>query len=200
MSRWRVLPYGPGAALVEVADAEEAARLAAWLRSGSWGAVDVVAAARTVLVDGVDADRVRALLPQELPERAAAEAAHVRVPVRYDGPDLGLVARAWGCDEDEVVRIHTTTEFTAAFSGFAPGFAYLTGLPESRGVRRLESPRPRVPAGSVALAGHWCGIYPTASPGGWLLLGVTELPLWDAARAEPALIPPGTTVTFEALG
>lgn len=122
----------------------------------------------------------------------------VRVPVTYDGPDLEHVAAHWHCTVDAVVEPHTSTEFTALFCGFAPGLSYLTGLPADRTVPRLATPRRRVAPGSVALADGWCGIYPTASPGGWLVIGTTDAPLWDAARETQALLPPGTRVRFEA--
>jgi KipI family sensor histidine kinase inhibitor len=81
-----------------------------------------------------------------------------------------------------------------AFSGFAPGFAYLAGLPDDWAVPRLATPRPKVPAGSVGLAGAYAGIYPTASPGGWRLVGRTETVLFDVRRDPPALLTPGTGV------
>jgi KipI family sensor histidine kinase inhibitor len=97
---------------------------------------------------------------------------------------------------EEVVALHTGTEFVVAFNGFAPGFAYCTGLAEERAVPRLERPRSRVPAGSVGLAGPYTGVYPTASPGGWRLIGRTDLTLWDVERDPPATLPPGTRVRF----
>ena len=118
----------------------------------------------------------------------------------YDGPDLERVADHWGCTVEQVVQVHTSTGFTAVFSGFSPGFSYLSGLPPQRAVPRLGTPRPRVEPGSVALADTWCGIYPTASPGGWLVLGTTDVVLWDTARDEPALLAPGVRVRFEAVG
>ena len=121
----------------------------------------------------------------------------------YDGADLADVARLWGVTEAEVVARHTGTEFRVAFCGFAPGFPYLLAaedLPGGDGrVPRRASPRPAVPAGSVGLADRWCGIYPTASPGGWQLLGRTDLTLFDPAREPPALLPPGTRVRFVAV-
>jgi KipI family sensor histidine kinase inhibitor len=118
----------------------------------------------------------------------------VEIPTVYDGEDLGLVAEHWSVSEDEVVARHLGTEFTVAFCGFVPGFGYLTGLPWS--VPRLPAPRPRVPAGSVALAGAYTGVYPSASPGGWLLIGRTSIRLFDVDADPPALLAPGTRVRF----
>ena len=112
----------------------------------------------------------------------------------YDGEDLPAVADHWGVDVPAVVDRLAGTAFRVAFCGFAPGFAYLTGLPADLSVPRLPSPRPRVPAGSVALAGPYAGIYPTASPGGWLLVGRTTLTLFDVHADPPARLGPGTRV------
>ena len=112
----------------------------------------------------------------------------------YDGPDLGSVAEHCGLSVDEVVERHERTEFVVAFCGFAPGFAYLSGLPDELHVPRLAEPRSRVPAGSVGLAGGFTGIYPRASPGGWQLIARTEETLWDPDREPPALLVPGTVV------
>jgi KipI family sensor histidine kinase inhibitor len=120
----------------------------------------------------------------------------VEVPTTYDGPDLEEVARVWGMSTAEVVATHTGLEHEVAFCGFSPGFAYCAGLPEHLAVPRRHDPRPRVPAGSVAVADRWTGVYPTASPGGWQLLGRTDLVLWDADREPPATLAPGTRVRF----
>ncbi|WDZ86112.1 5-oxoprolinase subunit B family protein [Micromonospora cathayae] len=122
----------------------------------------------------------------------------VEVPVRYDGEDLPVVADHWGVNVAEVVRRLTETAFRVAFCGFAPGFGYLTGLPEQWAVPRLATPRTRVPAGSVALAGRYAGIYPTASPGGWLLVGRTDLPMFDPHADPPATLSPGMQVRLVA--
>ena len=201
---WAVRPYGASALLVEVEDAEQALDLALLVRGSGLRCTEVVPAARTVLLDGVEARaEVEALLARWAAgaRGAAPEAAGprpvVEVPVTYDGEDLARVADLWGVDEDEVVARHTGTELVSAFCGFAPGFAYLAGLPRAWAVPRLDAPRARVPAGSVALADTWCGVYPSASPGGWLLLGTTDLPVWDEARTDqPALLAPGTRVRF----
>ena len=143
----------------------------------------------------MDADALSGALGAWTPgERAPGR--QVEIPVVYDGPDLETVAAHWGCEPDEVADRHQAADLVSAFCGFAPGFAYLSGLEVS--VPRLVTPRTRVPAGSVALAGTWCGVYPVASPGGWQIIGTTDAVLWDARRAEPALLAPGTRVRFVA--
>ncbi|MCF6377578.1 allophanate hydrolase subunit 1 [Nocardioides KLBMP 9356] len=195
----RVVPVGERACLVEVEDAAAAASLAASARAWRIRADDIVPAATTVLFDGCDPAEVEAALPLLDRESPGDSGASVVLRVSYDGPDLGRVARHWGCSTDEVVARHTGTGFTSLFCGFAPGFAYLGGLPAELAVPRLDAPRSRVEPGSVALADRWCGIYPTASPGGWLVIGRTDAVLWDAERVAPALLAPGTRVRFEAL-
>ena len=190
-------PVGPAALLAEVADAAEALDLATWARAARIDAVEVVPAAQTVLFDGVaDPGALSAQLRAWRPSGSSPEGERVEVPVVYDGADLAFVAEAWGTDVPGVVARHSEIEYVAAFCGFAPGFAYLAGLPDALAVPRLPSPRPRVPAGAVGLAGSWCGVYPTASPGGWRLLGRTDVTLWDQTREHPALLAPGTRVRF----
>jgi KipI family sensor histidine kinase inhibitor len=190
-------PVGRSAVLAEVADAVEALDLATWARSARVGAVEVVPAAQTVLFDGVsDVAALTARLGEWVPTGEPPGGELVEVPVVYDGPDLAYVAESWETDEAGVVARHGEIEYVAAFCGFAPGFSYLSGLPAELAVRRLESPRPRVPSGSVGLAGSWCGVYPTTSPGGWRLLGRTDATLWDPSRDRPALLAPGTRVVF----
>jgi len=123
----------------------------------------------------------------------------VEVPVRYGGaggPDLEDVARLHGLRPSDVVELHASVEYEAFFLGFAPGFAYLGPLPASLVTPRLDVPRPRVPAGSVAIAAAQTAIYPTDTPGGWRLIGRTELREWDVTRDPPALIRPGDRVRF----
>jgi KipI family sensor histidine kinase inhibitor len=188
---------GSGAVLAEVADSAAARSLAAYARGARVAAEEVVPGARTVLFDGVDdVGALGRLLAGWTPGAGDQEGPLVEVPVVYDGADLEYVAERWSTDVDGVVARHGEVEFVSAFCGFAPGFAYLAGLPEEAAVPRLDSPRSRVPAGSVGLAGSWCGVYPTPSPGGWRLLGRTDLTLWDPHRSEPALLAPGTRVRF----
>ena len=123
----------------------------------------------------------------------------VEVPVRYggaEGPDLADVARLHGLQPPDVAELHASVEYEAFFLGFAPGFAYLGPLPASLVTPRLDVPRPRVPAGSVAIAGAQSAIYPTDTPGGWRLIGRTELRPWDVNRDPPALILPGDRIRF----
>jgi KipI family sensor histidine kinase inhibitor len=130
---------------------------------------------------------------------AAPSGRTVEIAVRYggpDGPDLDEVARLHDLRSTDVVEIHAGTVYDAFFLGFAPGFAYLGPLPASIATPRLDVPRQRVPAGSVAIGGTQTAVYPTETPGGWRLIGRTDARLWDARRAEPALIQPGDRVRF----
>ncbi len=123
-----------------------------------------------------------------------------RVAVRYNGPDLVLVAVALGLSTDQIVARHTGQAWTVAAVGFAPGFAYLTGEDDLfERIARRPAPRRRVPAGSVAVAAGMCAVYPGVSPGGWQLLGSTEVTLFDAARIPPARLAVGDIVTFVAV-
>jgi len=121
----------------------------------------------------------------------------ISIPTRYDGADLDSVAARIGVSRESVVAMHTGAEYVVAFMGFAPGFPYLIGLPPELELPRLETPRTEVPAGSVAVAAGYCGIYPRASPGGWNLIGTTDMVLFDPEREPPALLEPGIRVRFE---
>ncbi|MEV7598518.1 allophanate hydrolase subunit 1 [Kitasatospora sp. NPDC089797] len=199
----RVLQVGPDALLVELDGADEAIAFHAELQrrravSGFPSVTEVVPAERTVLLDGVaDPDALAADLPGwRVPPLRTTGEERVTVPVRYDGADVAEVAALWGVAEREVARIHSATEFRVAFSGFAPGFGYLTGLPERYRVPRRAVPRPAVPPGAIALAGRYTGAYPRSSPGGWQLIGHTDAVLWDPSREPAALFTPGTRVRF----
>lgn len=188
-----VRPVGLHAALVEVADAGEALGLALWLRERIQAA-DIVPAAATVLVDGCEPSSLAAVVHQWTGGADVPAGPLVQIDVVYDGPDLEPLADHLDLTPAQLVAGHTAVEHVVAFCGFAPGFGYLAGSPWD--VPRLPSPRARVDAGSVALAGTWTGVYPSASPGGWQLIGRTDAVLWDPARESPALLAPGTRVRF----
>ena len=188
---------GRGAVLVEVGSADEALSLALWAREARVPAGEIVPAAGTVLFDDVsDVDELGTRLSDWDPATEPSTGDLVEIPVGYDGEDLADVAEHWGTDADGVIERHADIEFVVAFCGFSPGFAYLAGLPAELAVPRLDTPRTKVPAGAVGLAGTWCAAYPTASPGGWRLIGRTDARLWNAGREQPALLAPGTRVRF----
>jgi KipI family sensor histidine kinase inhibitor len=201
----RVMAAGGSAVLVETEDGEQAQALhAELLRRRAAGdlaeVVEIVPAARTVLVSGLaDPGGFAAGVRRwEVPPLVRGQGAAVELSVRFDGPDLAEVAGRWGMSEAGVEATVTGTGFRVAFSGFAPGFGYLTGLPEALHVPRRATPRTAVPAGAVALAGPYAGVYPRSSPGGWQLIGTTDAPLWDPEREPAALLSPGTNVRFTA--
>ncbi|MEB8337718.1 5-oxoprolinase subunit B family protein [Streptomyces endophyticus] len=205
----RVRPAGRHALLVEFADAEHAGAFhAEVLRRRGAGVLppvrEVVPGARTVLLDGVpERDALaRQLGEWDVPLGAVADGDVVTIPVVYDGPDLAEVAGLWGVSEEDVAVRHASYTYRVAFCGFAPGFGYLAGLPEELHVPRRATPRTRVPAGAVALAGGYSAVYPRATPGGWQLIGTMPDPgvLWDVGRESAALLAPGTRVRFAAAG
>lgn len=199
---WTVTSYGPSAVLIETRDSLVpvlAATAAAHRERGVLPATaEIVAGARTVLIDGVDATAqlCAQIAGWEPVGIQSARGDAVEIPVVYDGADLADVAVRWGMTQAEVRSTHTALEFTVAFLGFAPGFAYLSGLPADLAVPRLARPRERVPAGAVALADSYGAVYPHATPGGWRLLGTTTAALWDLRRDPPALLTTGTRVRF----
>jgi allophanate hydrolase subunit 1 len=169
---------------------------------------DVVPAARTVLLDGLPgpgavaqwrSQLAGAVLPVGDGSERAEHARQVTIEMTYDGVDRDVVATAWGCSREAVVDRHRRTVFLVAFCGFAPGFAYCVPADPLPAVPRRDVPRERVPGGSVALAGEYCGVYPTEMPGGWQLIGRTSAVLFDPDRTEPALLAPGDTVRFRAV-
>ncbi|WP_103355402.1 allophanate hydrolase subunit 1 [Amycolatopsis sp. CA-128772] len=198
----RLLPCGRRAVLVETADV--LGFQAALTQSPPAGVVELVPAARTLLVRFDPAvtgpGRLGAVLRQVSPVDSAATAAgEVVIPVVYDGEDLADVAAETGLGVGSLIARHTAGAYVSAFCGFAPGFAYLSGSDPVLHVPRRSSPRTRIPAGSVAIAGEYSAVYPSASPGGWRLLGRTDAPVWDVERDPPNLLPPGTRVRFEAV-
>ncbi|CAM5551866.1 allophanate hydrolase [Streptomyces spiroverticillatus] len=197
------LPMGPHALLVELDDLAHAQALHAEVlrrrAAGTLPAVrDVVPAARTVLLDGVaDPHGLAAeIRTWRIPPLTADAGRLIEIPVRYDGPDLAEVAELWGMPAERIPATLAALELRVAFCGFAPGFGYLTGLPEELHLPRRATPRTAVPAGSVALAGEYAGVYPRSSPGGWQLVGSTDAVLWDPRREPAALLAPGARVRF----
>lgn len=197
-----VRPVGESALLLETEPARVHAVREAVVRAGLHGVVEVVPGARTVLV-GFDANTCDpAAVAPELVRLAesAGESVSVRrevtIDVRYDGTDLADVASLTGLSEKQVVERHAGVTYTVAFLGFAPGFPYLDGLDPVLHLPRLDSPRQRVPSGSVAIAGSQTCIYSAATPGGWRLLGRTDARLFDVDAEPPALLTPGTQVCF----
>jgi len=200
--RW--LPYGPEAALIECDSLSQMSAVRAAV-TGLPDLIEVVPGARSVLVvarQGTKAlgDARRVVESADLSNPPAAEPREIVLEVRYDGEDLALVAETAGISTAEVIELHTGAEYTVAFTGFAPGFAYLTGLPDALQQSRLDSPRTKVPAGSVGVAGEFTGVYPRSSPGGWRLLGHTDAVLFDPRAQRPALLAPGDRVRFRSLG
>ncbi|GAA1636729.1 5-oxoprolinase subunit B/C family protein [Georgenia ruanii] len=202
--RRHVRPVGDRAVLVECENLQEVIDLHATLqRTPLPGQRDVLAAARTVMVVAATPSAV-ARLARDVAEVAAEpggtrEGPLVELDTVYDGEDLAAVAELTGLSPEGVVRAHTGQVWTAAFGGFAPGFAYLVGENHDLDVPRRDTPRTAVPAGAVALAGGFSAVYPRESPGGWQLIGRTGERMWDLARPEPALVRPGTRVRHRAV-
>jgi KipI family sensor histidine kinase inhibitor len=202
-----VLDYGDQALMLQCGSTAEVLAWGAALRSAALpGVVDVVPAARTVLVK-LDGPRQQAVIRRQLrrmlvtaDEVAASDRrADVVIDVVYDGPDLAEVAGQTGLTIAQVIDAHTGSLWQVGFSGFAPGFAYLVdGDPRLRVPRRSE-PRTAVPAGSVGLAGEFSAIYPRQSPGGWQLIGHSDAILWNLERPDPALLTRGMWVQFRAV-
>lgn len=166
------------------------------------GIVDIVPAARTVLVTFdpavVPAERVAGWIRSTppLPPSVWGESDAIEIDVEYSGEDLAEVAALLSVPEGEVVRAHTASVWRVAFVGFAPGFGYLVTEANPLVVPRRSSPRTSVPAGSVGLAGEYTGVYPRSSPGGWQIIGRTDAPLWNPDATPPALLTPGRVVRF----
>ncbi|MCQ8188298.1 5-oxoprolinase subunit B family protein [Streptomyces rugosispiralis] len=194
--------------LIECAD-RHPAEVATSIRAQPWasGLREVVPAATTVLVVAETAAGM-GTLAAGLRTVLDGTGAHptgpppgrrIVIPVRYDGPDLPEIAERLGLDPEEVARRHGAGEYRVGFFGFAPGFAYLDGVPESLRLPRLSSPRPRVAAGVVAIAGNQTVVYPGGTPGGWHQIGVTTTRLWDVTAEPPNRLAVGDRVVFEAV-
>jgi KipI family sensor histidine kinase inhibitor len=198
-----VRPAGDRGFLVEIADNARVHRLAAAARQTFGdGLEDVVPGEVTLLLTWrqrppTGADVAARLGARELEETAGADPPQITIPVRYDGADLAAVADAADLDVATVIELHHRAEYTVAFMGFAPGFAYMTGVDRRLQLPRRAEPRSRVPAGSVAIATTYAAVYPTAGPGGWHLIGHTDATMFDAASDPPALLTAGARVAFE---
>lgn len=202
VERLRFLPAGSECVLVELEDLETTLTLLdGLLASRPEGVTDLIPAARTVMIRfdplATNREQVAAAVSKiDLSARSARQGEMFDIPVTYDGEDLADIAEFLGWPVEDVIRRHTEATFTVAFTGFAPGFAYMTCDDPGFDVPRRKSPRVKIPAGAVALAGRFGGIYPSDSPGGWQLLGTTTLRMWDTTRPRPALLAPGDRVRF----
>ena len=213
-----IVRFGDAAVLVRFADpasdatAARAQALARRVRAAvsgrpGWGAAVPAAASVLVHVDPLQPgvagaiamlrDVVAGLGPDD--DRWPEDVPTVEIPVRYggdDGPDLEDIAALVGRSPGEVVDLHASAAYRVLFLGFAPGFGYLGPLPTELVLARRATPRVRVPAGSVAIAGPYSAVYPGESPGGWHLLGRSTAAIWDPRREPPAMLAPGTIVRF----
>ena len=191
-------PYGPNAWLVD-----DLAAPAAWARA--LGAMDVPGVEEIVPAESTVVVRCRRarhaaigeVLDMVVPAQDQSDPeAPLTVDVVYDGPDIAELAFAAQVSIDDVVRLHATGTYEVAFCGFSPGFGYLRGIDRRLHVPRRATPRAAVPAGSIGIAAGYTCVYPSASPGGWYLIGHTTTPLWDVERQPPALLRPGRAVRF----
>lgn len=207
---FQFLPAGSTAVLIECGDLDRALRAFATLvaarERGELDVTELVPAAETVLVTGGEAQNsraVRAKLRRLLSESGsaashAASGAETVIPVHYQGEDLDEVATLTGMSPTQLVARHTAASYTVAFTGFAPGFAYLSGGDPLLEVPRRATPRPRILPGSVGLAGPFSGVYPRESPGGWQIIGHTTHRMWNLDREQPAALVAGGRVRFVA--
>ncbi|GAA1201875.1 urea amidolyase family protein [Brevibacterium paucivorans] len=195
---------GTRSVLIDLPDTQTVMRWHAHLNAHPLdGQIEVIAAANTLLFKAdtrraLDAafNTLRTLQP---PEVQADENKTADIDVVYSGEDLEEAANMYGMSPQALIDYHTSEEWTAAFGGFAPGFVYCTSASQSWDTPRKSSPRPQVPAGSVALAGPYSAVYPIDSPGGWQLIGTTPTPVWDETQNPPNLIHPGDTVRYRAV-
>ncbi|PYE88076.1 5-oxoprolinase/urea amidolyase family protein [Phyllobacterium leguminum] len=197
-----ILPVRAGCILLELADLDATLGLLDALQANPIAGIrEIVPGARTLLVE-FDPGRIAlaelksAIASLSGTGRKVSDGPLVEIPVRYDGEDLADVAGLVGMSVTDVVRLHTQSEYLVAFTGFAPGFAYLAGGDPRLAVPRRKSPRTRVPAGAVGLAGEFSGVYPKAGPGGWQLIGTTHLAMFDIDRTPASLLQPGMRVRF----
>jgi KipI family sensor histidine kinase inhibitor len=201
-----VFDYGDQSLMLQCGTTAEVLAWVDALRAAALpGVVDIVPAARTVLVkldnprfQGVTRQRLRRMRVTADDAALVDRSADVVIDVVYDGPDLAAVADHTGLTAAQVIDAHTSTLWRVGFGGPVPGFAYLIDGDARLRVPRRSEPRTSVPAGSVALAGEFSAVYPRQSPGGWQLIGHTDAVLWDLDRPNPALLTPGMWVQFRA--
>jgi KipI family sensor histidine kinase inhibitor len=205
----RISPFGDGALLVELGDridealADSARALAdAWDALGQGRAVpayaSVVVRFDPLRIAPADAEREVVRLARAERRTSIEGGREIEVPTRYDGPDLSETAERSKLSVEELIALHSGRVYRAFFLGFLPGFAYCGVLDPRIVAPRLVRPRERVPAGSVAIADGQTSVYPFDSPGGWRLIGRTDLRIFDSTRETPALIRPGDRVRFVA--
>lgn len=198
----RFLPVSRTAFLVELPDLDRTLALFAALQSQKpHGVEDMIPAARTVLIRfspyETSATEVAGQIARlDLGINVRPVGKSVVVPVDYDGEDLPEIATLTGLTVAEIIQRHTAPDYIVAFCGFAPGFGYLTGGDPALQVPRRKTPRVRIPAGAVGLAGAFTGVYPQDSPGGWQIIGTTQVKMWDLTRTPPAFFQPGFQVRF----
>ncbi|MBU6418615.1 MAG: carboxyltransferase domain-containing protein [Proteobacteria bacterium] len=198
----RFLPLNHCSLIVELKNPDETLALLGALRAQPLPEIEeIIPAARTLMIRfspeiAKAGELARRIARLDLAVKPAAGDALVEVPVVYDGEDLPEVATLTGLSVREVIRRHTEAEYLVAFCGFAPGFGYLVGGDPALQVPRRKTPRTKIPAGAVALAGPFTGVYPRTSPGGWQLIGTTPMKMWDLARTPPACFQPGYRVRF----
>ncbi|QKV53438.1 5-oxoprolinase/urea amidolyase family protein [Comamonas antarctica] len=198
----RFLPVNLNAVLVELDDLAQTLALLQSLQAEPVpGVQELIPAARTILVYFEPSqtqlpELIDAIGARDVGAQVERSSHLVRIPVHYDGEDLQEVADLLGTTPAEVVRMHSGSAYSVAFTGFAPGFAYLSGGHPRLDVPRRKTPRTRIPAGAVGLAGTFSGVYPQTSPGGWQIIGTTPVQMWDLERAAPSLLRPGFRVQF----
>ncbi|MEQ4922472.1 5-oxoprolinase/urea amidolyase family protein [Proteus hauseri] len=198
----RFLPVNLSHLLVELSSLKETLALYESIKQADISAIqDIVPAAKTLLIHykpwSITAEELTFQIRQlEVKSVLARQTQLLTIPVHYQGEDLNEVAELLGISTTEVIRRHTDQEYQVAFTGFAPGFAYLIADETSLYVPRRKTPRTRIPAGSVGLAGEFSGVYPQQSPGGWQLIGTTDIKMWDLSRQQPAFLLPGNNVHF----
>jgi inhibitor of KinA len=212
--QFRLLPLGDAALTVEFGNEinpmlnTRVIAFAEVVRTRTWeGVLDVVPTYRsvTIHVDPLCLDLNTLMdrllnLPFALPQETTSSGSHHTIPVLYGGeggPDLEDVAAHAKMSSVDVIRLHSSIQYRVYMLGFNPGFPYLGSVPEALAISRLATPRTRVPAGSVGIADRQTGIYPTATPGGWRLIGRTPIELYRPREMKPFLFSPGDMVRFE---